>query len=48
MGEAGTGVSRTSKEAVELHEKLKVDIVAFRSLAVAVLNVVPVQVDTWR
>ena len=37
---------RTSKEAVELHQKLEVDIVALGSFSVAAPNVVAVKVDT--
>jgi hypothetical protein len=36
----------TGKEAVQLHENLQVNVVALRSLAVAVAHMVTVQVDT--
>ena len=40
-------VARTSKEAVKLHKKLQVDIVALGSLAVRVANMMAVQIDPY-
>lgn len=46
-GSLKTGDSeRTSKEAIELHQELEIDIVALRSLAVGVPHMVTLQVDT--
>lgn len=39
-------VVRTSQEAVQLHQELEVDIVAFGSLAMAAPNVVTIEIDT--
>ena len=39
---------RTSKESVEFHEQLEVDIVTLGRLAVGVPDVMAVQVDTCR
>lgn len=39
---------RTGKEAVELHQELEVDIVALGSRAMAVLDVMAIEIDTWR
>lgn len=38
----------TSQEAVELHQELEVDIVALGGLAVGGLNVVAVEIDTYK
>ena len=37
---------RTSQEAVQLHQQLKVDIVTLRRLAVGVADVMSVEIDT--
>jgi hypothetical protein len=37
----------TSKEPVELHQELEVDIVALGSLAMAVPHMMAIEVDTW-
>jgi hypothetical protein len=36
----------TGKESVEFHQKLEVDIVALRSLAMAVSHMMAIEVDT--
>lgn len=46
MGTPGT--ERTGQEAVELHQELKVDIVALGGSAVRALDVVAVEIDTCR
>lgn len=38
---------RTGKEAVQLHQETKVRVVALGCLAVAILDVVTVEIDTW-
>lgn len=40
------GESHTGKEAVQLHQDLKIDVFALRRLAVAAAHMVTVQVDT--
>lgn len=42
------GTERTGQEAVELHQELKVDIVALGGSAVRALDVVAVEIDTCR
>jgi hypothetical protein len=39
---------RTGKEAVKLHQELEVDIVALGSRAMVVLDVMAIEIDTWR
>lgn len=39
---------RTGKEAVELHQELEVDIVALGRRAMVVLDVMAIEIDTWR
>lgn len=39
-------IERTSKKAIQLHQKLKVDIVTLGRLAMAVPNMVTIEVDT--
>ena len=40
------GIERTGEEAVELHQELKIDIVALGRLAMAAPNVVTIEVNT--
>jgi len=42
------GVGSAGQEAVQLHQELEVDIVALGGLAVSTLDVVAVEIDTWR
>jgi len=38
----------TGKEAVELHQELEIDIVALGSRTMAVLDVMAIEIDTWK
>lgn len=40
------GVRATGEEAIELHQNLQIDILAFRRLAMAATHMVAIQVDT--
>jgi len=43
----GWGSKRTGQEAVQLHEQAQVDVLALGGLAVAALDVVVVEIDTF-
>lgn len=40
------GLLHTAEEAIELHQNLQIDILAFRRLAMAATHMVAIQVDT--